>query len=191
MVTTEPLSLANETTLNTLITRSHTALGLMAPEGNVLDAFSEAMADLNTVLAQDALEPTSAVARDVASAVQQAFQASVLALAENNDVAAFQAAASLSTLFLGIDVGADAVDTDGDGLPNLLDADDDGDAVRDGDDAFPTDPRETSDTDGDGIGNNADGDDDGDGNDDGDGDGGDGDDDGDHDNENDGADGEA
>ena len=156
VVTTEPLSLANETTLNTLITRSHTALGLMAPEGDVLDAFSEAMADLNTVLAQDALEPTSAVARDVASAVQQAFQASVLALAENNDVAAFQAAASLNTLFLGIDVGADAVDTDGDGLPNLLDADDDGDAVRDGDDAFPTDPSESADTDGDGVGDNAD-----------------------------------
>lgn len=41
-------------------------------------------------------------------------------------------------------------DSDGDGVPDLLDA-------------FPNDPTETTDTDGDGIGNNADPDDDGDG----------------------------
>ncbi|QYJ97010.1 hypothetical protein K0J45_16050 [Shewanella alkalitolerans] len=54
-------------------------------------------------------------------------------------------------------------DTDGDGLPNEIDPDDDNDGVNDEDDAFPLDPTETTDTDGDGIGNNADNDDDNDG----------------------------
>ena len=48
------------------------------------------------------------------------------------------------------------VDTDGDGIPNHTDTDDDGDGVLDVNDAFPLDPTETTDSDGDGVGNNAD-----------------------------------
>lgn len=55
------------------------------------------------------------------------------------------------------------LDTDGDFLSNATDADDDGDGVTDGADAFPLDATEQLDTDGDGTGNNADLDDDGDG----------------------------
>ncbi len=54
-------------------------------------------------------------------------------------------------------------DTDGDGVPDITDPDDDNDGVNDDKDAFPLDPTETADTDGDGIGNNADTDDDNDG----------------------------
>ena len=54
-------------------------------------------------------------------------------------------------------------DTDGDGLYNHLDTDDDNDGVIDSLDAFPLNSAETLDTDSDGIGNNADTDDDGDG----------------------------
>ena len=53
--------------------------------------------------------------------------------------------------------------TDGDGLSDSIDPDDDNDGVNDSDDAFPLDSTETTDTDGDGIGNNADTDDDNDG----------------------------
>ena len=53
-------------------------------------------------------------------------------------------------------------DTDGDGIFDNLDKDDDNDGVNDGQDAFPLDRTESVDTDGDGIGNNADSDDDGD-----------------------------
>jgi len=65
-----------------------------------------------------------------------------------------------------------ATDTDGDGLPDPSDPDDDGDNVCDpgqtgagcsGTDAFPLDPSETADADGDGLGDNADPDRDGDG----------------------------
>jgi hypothetical protein len=55
------------------------------------------------------------------------------------------------------------IDSDGDGISNREDPDDDNDGVLDGKDAFPQNPAESLDTDGDGIGNNADTDDDGDG----------------------------
>ena len=54
------------------------------------------------------------------------------------------------------------MDSDNDGICDLLDPDDDGDGVADGDDAFPDDGSEWDDTDGDGTGDNADEDDDGD-----------------------------
>ncbi len=54
-------------------------------------------------------------------------------------------------------------DTDGDGIPDIIDTDDDGDGTLDIDDEFPLDPTEDNDWDNDGIGDNADLDDDGDG----------------------------
>lgn len=59
--------------------------------------------------------------------------------------------------------GEDAGDTDGDGILDIDDTDDDNDGVPDTQDALPKDPTESVDTDGDGIGNNADPDDDNDG----------------------------
>ncbi|EAS46309.1 hypothetical protein GB2207_00010 [marine gamma proteobacterium HTCC2207] len=47
-------------------------------------------------------------------------------------------------------------DTDGDGIFDLLDPDDDNDGVADIDDAFPRDANESSDSDSDGVGDNAD-----------------------------------
>ena len=55
------------------------------------------------------------------------------------------------------------VDTDGDGIPDVIDPDIDGDGVPNARDAFPYDRTEWLDTDHDGIGNNADPDDDNDG----------------------------
>ncbi len=55
------------------------------------------------------------------------------------------------------------MDTDGDGIGNNADLDDDNDGVPDVEDAFSLDATESIDTDGDGIGNNADFDDDNDG----------------------------
>jgi len=54
-------------------------------------------------------------------------------------------------------------DTDRDGIGDLMDWDDDGDGVPDGEDDFPLDPTESLDSDLDGTGNNADTDDDNDG----------------------------
>ena len=54
-------------------------------------------------------------------------------------------------------------DTDGDGIDNSVDPDDDNDGVNDVDDEFPLDELESKDTDGDGIGDYRDTDDDNDG----------------------------
>jgi hypothetical protein len=70
-------------------------------------------------------------------------------------VGAFNANGSIAILLPG--------DSDGDGLHDGIDIDDDNDGVPDMNDDFPLDPNESRDTDGDGIGNNADDDDDGDG----------------------------
>ncbi len=48
------------------------------------------------------------------------------------------------------------LDSDGDGIADSVDPDDDNDGVIDVNDAFPTDPEETTDSDGDGVGDNAD-----------------------------------
>ena len=156
VMSNEPLSLASEATLTTLISESLTVLGVSALDETVREALASALADLNTVLAEDAIEPTSNLAREVASAVQTVFQASVVTLASNSDTLAFASEASPNTLFSNIDTGVGTADTDEDGLADVLDADDDGDDVRDGDDAFPLDGAETADTDGDGVGDNAD-----------------------------------
>jgi len=55
------------------------------------------------------------------------------------------------------------LDTDGDGINDDVDTDDDNDGVADVNDAFDLDASESIDTDADGVGNNADTDDDGDG----------------------------
>jgi hypothetical protein len=55
------------------------------------------------------------------------------------------------------------IDSDGDGIGNFADPDDDNDGAPDNKDAFPLNSAESLDTDGDGIGNNADEDDDNDG----------------------------
>ena len=49
-----------------------------------------------------------------------------------------------------------ALDTDGDGIVNFFDPDDDNDGVLDALDAFPRDASESADADGDGVGDNAD-----------------------------------
>ncbi|UCE39493.1 MAG: hypothetical protein JSW00_09830 [Thermoplasmata archaeon] len=62
--------------------------------------------------------------------------------------------------FSDVSSGIPDIDTDCDGIGNLMDGDDDGDTVLDSNDDFPLNPNENIDTDGDGIGNHADYDDD-------------------------------
>jgi gliding motility-associated-like protein len=69
---------------------------------------------------------------------------------------------ALSSTTYSADIAA-AQDTDGDGIPNDLDPDDDNDGTPDTEDDFPLDDSEDTDTDGDGTGDNADTDDDNDG----------------------------
>jgi hypothetical protein len=70
---------------------------------------------------------------------------------------------SFSELGISTSIRVVYADTDGDGVNNIEDIDDDGDGIVDANDAFPFDENESKDTDNDGIGNNSDEDDDGDG----------------------------
>jgi gliding motility-associated-like protein len=90
----------------------------------------------------------------------------VALVATNFTITATNSAGTASVQFsLLIDTVAtnQIVDTDGDGVPDTIDADDDGDTILDGTDSFPLDKTEWRDSDGDGTGDNADSDDDNDG----------------------------
>ena len=132
---------------------------------SVFAAVSQSVASL-VVIIKGTDDPTSAVAADVASQVQDSLQTAVAAVAVSGDTAAFDTAASTTTLFSESSAAVAAIvnlDTDGDGIINTLDPDIDNDGVANALDIFPLDRFETLDTDKDGIGNNADKDDDGDG----------------------------
>ena len=161
-----PLSLARDAVLRDIIADTLLSLAQTAPSATVMDALVAALADANTVLSDSNFTPTSELARGAASAVQTAFQAAVDALIADGGTEAgtnaFANETAPSTLFADVNTGGNTSDIDDDGLIDVLDADDDGDEVRDGDDAFPTDGTETTDNDGDGTGDNADSDDDND-----------------------------
>lgn len=163
----EPLTLVREGVLRDIIGDTLIALAQTPPPASVMDALVAALADANTALSDNDFAPTSQLARGATSAVQTAFQSAVDALITDGGteagVSAFESDASPNILFADVSPGANTSDIDDDGLIDVLDADDDGDNVRDGDDVFPLDSGESVDTDGDGVGNNADLDDDGDG----------------------------
>lgn len=132
--------------------------------GDQLPKISASLADVMTVLGDLRLNPTSETTAAVSRVGQDSLQLLVKDLVANRiDIASFEQAASLKTLFSSIPRNPDDIDTDGDGLSDVLDADDDGDGTRDVEDAFPLDSAEAIDTDGDGVGDNEDSDDDGDG----------------------------
>ncbi len=127
-------------------------------------AVADSVADVNAVVADPTIDPTGDVAKEIVETAQTELQTSVDSLvAGTTDTAAFTAATDTATLLKDTATAVAAIDTDEDGISNLLDPDDDNDGVNDTKDAFSLDKNESVDTDGDGIGNNADTDDDGDG----------------------------
>ena len=129
----------------------------------MIEVVAESVATVNTVMADESLDPTSDTAGDIAETVQEELQQQVEQVASGEiTVEDFEEETAPEELLVEV-VIADAPDNDGDGLADALDPDDDNDGVRDTIDAFPFDAAESLDTDGDGVGDNADTDDDGDG----------------------------
>ena len=127
-------------------------------------AIANAVALVNTLVAEASLDPTSDTVKDISIAMQNTLQAAVEQVVSGNlSVTDFATNTGSTLLFSDIVVSADEPDNDADGISDALDPDDDNDGVRDSVDAFPKDATETLDTDADSIGNNADLDDDGDG----------------------------
>ena len=133
-------------------------------EASAIAAVATSVANVNTLVADPALDPVSQTAQEIAESTQESLQNSVAELVTGAvNVTTFLAQTSPSQLFTEVVISVDAPDNDNDGIPDLLDSDDDNDDVRDSVDAFPMDSTESLDTDGDGTGNNADTDDDDDG----------------------------
>ena len=153
-----PIDLTVSDTVNTLLV---TTLG--ASDTNI-DAVASTMAELNTVINSDTIDPRGTEAVAILTTIQADFLAGAAQLGQGNlSVAEFDGLFSARTLVTAIGADAGLPDQDSDGTPDLVDEDDDGDGVPDAMDAFPLDSTETIDTDGDGTGNNTDTDDDGDG----------------------------
>ena len=133
-------------------------------ETSAIAAVATSVANVNTVVADSALDPVSDTAQEIAESTQESLQTAVAQVVSGEvDASEFLEDTSSTELFVNVVVAVDAPDNDNDGIPDSLDSDDDNDGVRDSADAFPKDSTETIDTDADGTGNNADTDDDGDG----------------------------
>ena len=133
-------------------------------ETSAIAAVATSVANVNTVVADPALDPVSDTAQEIAGSAQENLQTSVAQVVSGEvDASEFLEDTSSTELFVNVVVAVDAPDNDNDGIPDSLDSDDDNDGVRDSADAFPKDSTESIDTDADGTGNNADTDDDNDG----------------------------
>ena len=134
------------------------------PDAAVLAVIANAAADINGLLGSEKINPTVALVSMVKQVARTQLVSSIKSLLLNEiTVQDFIAQTRIATLFADVDPGVGYMDTDGDGLIDLLDSDSDNDGVPDLLDAFPAMPGESTDTDGDGVGNNTDTDDDGDG----------------------------
>ena len=134
-----------ETALETLNTPD-------ALEQQELEAIAQEMSEVNGVIASDDNDAVGSTVLESIGNAQDDFQDSISKLITDQiNVGQF------------IDDSSQAPDTDGDGIINSADSDDDDDGVLDTEDAFSLDPNETTDNDSDGIGDNADDDDDNDG----------------------------
>ncbi|MDB2556767.1 hypothetical protein N9X77_02230 [Luminiphilus sp.] len=133
-------------------------------DAGVVAAVASSIANTNTVLGDQNLDPTSETAVAVAGVGQSELQEAVDDVSSGQtDVGTFEDETDPGVLFEDVPVEDETPDSDGDGSADSVDPDDDNDGVRDSQDAFPLDPSESLDTDSDGIGNNADADDDNDG----------------------------
>ncbi len=127
---------------------------------DLLTSVAASIANLNTLAADQTANPLSTSGLAIALAAQEGMQNSLAnVFAGELSLEEFEVQSDPVKLLLSVD----APDLDGDGSPDVVDQDDDGDGVADVNDAFPKDRNEYLDSDGDGAGNNADPDDDGDG----------------------------
>jgi hypothetical protein len=110
----------------------------------VVAAVASAIANTNTVLGDQNLDPTSETAVAVAGVGQSELQEAVDDVSSGQtDVGTFEDEADPGVLFEDVPVEDETPDSDGDGLADSVDPDDDNDGVRDSEDAFPLDPSES------------------------------------------------
>ena len=107
-------------------------------DATAIAAVADSVADVNTLVSNPDLDPTSDTATDIAEAAQTGLQDSVESLAAGTtDTAAFETATETKELFKDSPTVAAMADNDNDGLGDAIDDDDDNDGIKDTADAFP------------------------------------------------------
>jgi len=153
-----PLTLSDASVLDSLIENTLTTLVAESeinssdvPDATRTLAIAKAISSTNEKIAAATTDPTGSLASGEISKAQDDLQDSIKELLS-----------SAITVDEFVASSNEAIDSDGDGLTNSTDDDDDNDGVADSEDLFPLDPTESTDADSDGIGDNNDSDDDND-----------------------------
>ena len=128
-----------------------------------IEALADSLSSINEVTWNPDIEISGELMVGIVSAGQTVLVPAVEQLVQSGSSESFLTVARIEKLLGDLSAEQSGRNTDGDSLIDLLDPDDDNDAVNDSEDRFPSDPTEWVDTDGDGLGNNADTDDDNDG----------------------------
>ena len=160
----EQLDLSDKLLLASVLNSTVSELSSENPwDTDSLVAVAKRLAMVNTVLDLSESELTQDFSVAVMKAAQSEMQSAVMRLATNElNLEEFILATVPEILFDDVPSTPEQINTDGDGLVDILDLDDDNDGVTDEQDVFPLDESEWIDTDGDQLGNNADPDDDND-----------------------------
>jgi hypothetical protein len=160
----ESIDLVSPSDLTALLSSAASTASDNSLSDESLAAVATALAHINTVISDVYVEPAGDTLSAVLNASQTAFAVAIQDLLSGAvTVDQFEAATGADVLFADVPTRVDALDTDADGVADILDDDDDNDGVNDSIDVFPLDASESLDTDRDQIGNNADTDDDNDG----------------------------
>jgi hypothetical protein len=152
------LDLASSAGLESILSQALTAaLPSASFDAETVAAVAQSVATVNGVISDSSLDPLSDAASEILKMSQETLQASVTDVISGTvTVTQFNEKTKAADLLSSVLTTITIVDTDGDGVPNILDEDDDNDSVFDRFDAFPLNADESKDTDGDGIGDNED-----------------------------------
>ena len=154
----ESIDLGDVATLSAIINNVAGDLDFaIAADTQAIAAVASSLASLNTLLRDASVDPKDQIAAVAISAAQNELQDAIQQLSSGTiGIEQFNNNTAVTTLFDEHPAFTQLPDSDNDGQVDLVDNDDDGDNVADGDDAFPNDENETVDSDGDGTGDNTD-----------------------------------
>ena len=127
-------------------------------------SLAQSIENINILLEEKSLNPTNRASAEILSLSQYSIKNIIEGvLTGSYSLEQFSDSTSIEKIFKTSSLMRSLLDTDEDGFADVIDVNDDNDALSDLSDAFPLDKNETLDTDADGTGNNADTDDDADG----------------------------
>ena len=135
----DPIDLTAAATIYDVLQKTSAAVNSSTPMDEAqLDAMVAPIVDFNIVIADPDSNPTSEVAAQITKISQQDLQTNIIKLrAGDISTEEFSQVTDMNDLLSNIELPEDAVDTDNDGMPDMIDSDNDGDGDLDNDDLAP------------------------------------------------------